>query len=142
MSSGHFHLVDSIKHQNNRPEMYLEKSRSIFAHERFTFWFVFIVQRVQVELGFVLKKYGTNFQWIIFASFQFIEKVLLVKFAYLLDIAEDDIALTSQCLRNIFAIHFVHVIIDDVVQRSNVIAFGANHLAHDQQKRSEMKWKC
>lgn len=116
---------------------YLKECRAILAHQRVTLRFVLVVQSVQIEFGFMLQEGGAHLQRTVFASFEFQQKMLRMKFAYFLHITKDDIALTAHRLRNILSIQFGRIVLDNIMQGPHVIAFGANHFTHDKQKRSK-----
>ena len=64
--------------------------------------------------------------------FQLAKKVLPMKLADPLDVAEDDVPLAAQRLRYVLAQQLLRVVLDHVLQRADVVAFCANHFAHDQ----------
>lgn len=72
---------------------------------------------------------------------ELLAKVLRMELVDPLDVAEDDVSLAAQRLRNVFAQQFLHVVFNDVVQRSHIVAFRSDHFPNDQKKRPGRKKK-
>jgi hypothetical protein len=50
------------------------------------------------------------------SHFEFCTKMLLMKLVNPFNVAENDISLSTQCLRDVIAKQFLHIILDDIVQ--------------------------
>ena len=48
------------------------------------------------------------------------------------NVAEDDVPLAAQSLGEVVAVHLRHVIVDDELEGSNIVAFGLDHFRHQQ----------
>lgn len=66
--------------------------------------------------------------------------MLLMKLMDPFNVAKNDISLSTQRLRDVIAKQLLHIILDDIVQWSYVIAFRRNHLTNDQKKRPVETW--
>ena len=88
-----------------------EESRSVLGHEGVRFGFVLVVQCVEVEVLLVAQEALAHQERKVVAALQLPQEVVVVEAVDLLDVAEDDVALTPQRLRNVLARQLRNVIL-------------------------------
>ena len=65
------------------------------------------------------------------AALQLLQEVLAVEVHQLLQVPEDDAALSPQVLGQVWPLHLGEVVADDVTQGAHVLALRGDHLVHD-----------
>lgn len=63
-----------------------------------------------------------------YSHLELLAEMLMMKIVNPLDVPKDDVSLATQGLRNVFAQQLLHVVIDDIVERS--------HLSGQKQRKS------
>lgn len=62
---------------------------------------------------------------------QILQEVLAVEVAQLLHVSEDDAALPSEVLRQVWPLHLREVMLHDVGEGTHVLSLCGDHLVHD-----------
>ena len=57
-----------------------------------------------------------------------------MKLVYFLDVSEDHVSLSAQCLGKVVSIHLRDVVLDNKAERADVISLRLHHFTHDQRQ--------
>lgn len=70
-------------------------------------------------------------EWMVTAAFQLLQEVLTVEVHQLLQVAENDAALSPQVLGQIRTLHLREVVINDVTQGAHIFTLCCHHFIHN-----------
>ena len=91
---------------------------------------------MNITHSYMLQKASSKLEWGVHTLLEQTDETLTVKLVDFLQVSKDDVLFTTQRLWQRAVVHLWNVIINNVLQRSNVVGFGVNQLLHYQQLSS------
>ena len=76
-------------------------------------------------------KAAADGQWGVGAGLQLLQEVPTVEVPQFLHVPENDAALPPQVLGQVQALHLGEIVLNDVVERADVLPLRGDHLVHD-----------
>ena len=96
--------------------IYAEEGGAVFLHEGVRLGLVLVVEGVEVEVLLVAQEALADEEGQVVAALQLAQEVVMVELVDLLDVAEDDVALTAQRLRNVLPRQLRNVILSHQIK--------------------------